>query len=268
MTINYEYEVLGIEGVPDYSVVEIRKKVNGVALIIPVLNEGHRIINQLGKMDGISEKVDLIIADGNSSDGSLEYFKSHSKELSTILIKRGTGGLSTQLRMAFHYCLEKEYEFLITMDGNDKDDSSGLDLILNELKNGYDFVQGSRFINGGVHRNTPFIRYFGIRFIHAPLTSIAALRWFTDSTNGYRGFSRRMLFDKKIGIFRDIFMNYELITFLPIAAGRLRYKVKEVPVSRIYPKDEPTPTKITGLKSYADLLKILFKSGIGSYFVK
>lgn len=263
-----EYQVKNVIGVPEYSVVKFSEKKSRVALVIPVLNEGSRIINQIKKIESTNFDVDIIIADGCSTDGSLEYFRRNLKNVVAVLVKQGEGKLSAQLRMAFDFCMSSGYDAVITMDGNNKDGVQGIEAIRASLLEGNDFVQGSRFIKGGNHENTPLSRYLAIRLIHAPLTSIAAHHWYTDTTNGFRGHSSHLLKDARIGVFRDCFESYELIAFLPIAAGRLRFKIREVPVSRVYPKNQPIPTKIIGIKSYFDLLMILFRSGSGRYFVK
>ena len=129
----------------------------------------------------------------------------------------------------------------------------------------FDFVQGSRFIRGGSAVHTPMSRYFAIRLIHAPLTSLAAGRRFSDTTNGFRGFSKRLIESDEIGIFRKIFDTYELIFYLPIRAARLGLKTCEVPVRREYPRFGATPTKIVGLKALTNLIWILLLACFGCF---
>jgi dolichol-phosphate mannosyltransferase len=120
-------------------------------------------------------------------------------------------------------------------------------------------------MSGGYSKNTPVSRYLGIRLIHAPISSLASGRIFTDTTNGFRGFSTKFLNDADISIFRDIFDSYELVAYLPIAAGKLGYSTVEVPVSRIYPEKGAIPTKIVGLRAQLDVLLILLKAAFGLY---
>ena len=62
-----------------------------------------------------------------------------------------------------------------------------------KLKEGYDYVQGSRYLPGGLAENTPLERTIADRGIHAPLLSLAGRHWFTDTTNGFRAYSARYL---------------------------------------------------------------------------
>lgn len=256
---------MNFKGVPVYKVSKFKSKEFDYALVIPVLNENGRLIEQLKSISILKPRIDVIIADGGSNDGSTEEKVLKQLNVSVLLLKRSEGQLSAQLRMAFHYCLEMNYQGVITMDGNNKDGAEGINTILKSLENGYDFVQGSRFRKGGRSLNTPILRYISIRLIHAPLTSLGSGRWFTDTTNGFRGYSKELIKSKKVGVFREIFQSYELLAYLPIAAGKHGFRTTEVGVSRSYPKNENPPTKISGFKGWIHLMIILIKSLIGSY---
>ena len=126
-------------------------------------------------------------------------------------------------------------------------------------------IQGSRFVKGGKAINTPLLRLFSVKFIHAPIISLTAHQHFTDTTNAYRAYSAQYLFDERVSVFRDIFMTYELLAYLSVRATQLGYKACEIPVKRAYPKNEKTPTKISFFKGNGNLLKILFKNFFGVY---
>ena len=63
---------------------------------------------------------------------------------------------------------------------------------------------------GGEHSHTPLSRYVGVRLLHAPLVSLAAGVRYTDTTNGFRAYSRRFLADGRVAPFRSVFEGYEL----------------------------------------------------------
>ena len=138
-------------------------------------------------------------------------------------------------------------------------------LCLRKLKEGYDLIQGSRFVKGGIAENTPLSRWLAVRFIHAPLISLGARHWFTDTTNAYRAYSRAYLTHPAVQPFRDVFAGYELLAYLSIRATRLGLKACEVPVTRAYPASGATPTKIKGFKGNSDLLKVLLAAARGKY---
>ncbi len=87
----------------------------------------------------------------------------------------------------------------------------------------------------------------------------------TDTTNSFRGFSRRYLLDPRVRPFRHVFASYNLPYYLAVRAARLGYHVEDVPVVRAYPKDEAAPTKIRGLKGYFGIMMELLNTVIGTY---
>lgn len=236
------------------------------AVVIPVINEGERIKSLLSRMatlkiDGVA---DIIIVDGGSSDGSLRQESLQQKGVRGLLVKTGPGKLSAQLRCAYAFALDQGYEGIVTIDGNDKDDPEAIPRFIDALKQGVDFVQASRFIAGGVAENTPQSRDLAIRFIHAPMLSLfSGFRW-TDTTQGFRAYSRKMLLDPQIAPFRDVFLTYELLAYLSYRAPQLGYRCLELPTIRRYPKGE-VPTKISSFKGNFSVLQVLVKTCFEKY---
>jgi glycosyltransferase involved in cell wall biosynthesis len=234
--------------------------------VIPVINEGPRIKSLLNRMRAlaIDDLADVIIVDGGSQDGSLDLAVLESLGVRALLVKIGPGKLSAQLRCAYAFALDQGYLGIVTIDGNDKDDPEAIPRFISAMENGADFVQASRFISGGVAVNTPISRDFAIRFVHAPCLRIASgYRW-TDTTQGFRAYSARMLLDPKIAPFRDVFMTYELLAYLSYRAPKLGYNCMEIATARRYPKGE-VPTKISALKGNAAVFRILVAACLGRY---
>ena len=255
--------------IPAYEKFVFKPRKSVYCVVIPVINEGDRIKSLLKKMTDlkISYLVDIVIVDGGSVDDSLrpELLKAHN--VSALLVKSGPGRLSSQLRCAYSFALLAGYEGIITIDGNDKDDPKDIPHFISALEKGMDFVQGSRFIEGGTSQNTPLIRSLAIKLIHAPmLWAASGFRW-TDTTQGFRGYSRKLLCDKHVSPFRNIFSDYELLFYLSYIAPRLNYSCCELPTSRIYPKGK-VPTKITGLRANYSLLVTLGRVCVGDFNVK
>lgn len=236
-------------------------------IVIPVINEGQRIRDLLDRMHQleIAAAADIVIVDGGSSDGSLDPEFLRSRGVCALLVKTGPGRLSAQLRCGYAYVLDEGYQEIVTIDGNNKDDPEAIPRFIAALRSGHDFVQASRFIPGGVAENTPPIRDFAIRRIHAPLLALCSgFRW-TDTTQGFRAYSRKMLLDQKLNIFRDVFSQYELLAYLSYRAPRLGYRCVELPSRRTYPQAGTIPTKISGVRGNATVLLTLISACIGAY---
>jgi len=256
-----------LQGVPNFNCEAFAEKKKEYCVLIPIINEGERIVRELerAKKHGISNVADIIICDGGSTDGCTENERLKKLEVNTLLVKDDIGKQGAQLRMGFYYAKERGYKGIITIDGNDKDSIEDVPKFIEKLEEGYDLIQGSRFVKGGVAINTPFTRLIAVRLIHAPVISLTAGQWFTDTTNAYRGYSAKYLYDERVQIFRDIFMTYELLAYLSVRATQLGMKACEIPVTRAYPKTGKTPTKISFFKGNSELMKILFANLFRKY---
>jgi glycosyltransferase involved in cell wall biosynthesis len=239
--------------VPEGEHHELAPRRTRYCICIPVLNEGERIRTQLRTLHALGPAADLIIADGASSDGALEVEFLRAHGVRTLLVKRAPGGQSAQLRMAFAYAMRQGYDGVVQVDGNNKDGMDAIPRFLDALAAGADYVQGDRFAPGGEHVNTPLLRLWAIRAIHAPLVSLAARRWLHDTTNGFRAYSRRYLLHPGVRPFRSVFLTYELNWYLSARASQLGLNVRELPVSRRYPAGA-VPTKISPIKGTSQML--------------
>ncbi len=262
-----ERDCTGIPGVPDYHVTAFAARRSEYCLLIPVINEGARILTELGRAQnaGIDRLCDIILCDGGSTDGSMAPATLQLYHVNALLVKTGPGKQGAQLRMGIHFALARGYRGVLTVDGNNKDSVEDVPRFIAKLQQGYDLVQGSRFVAGGHAVNTPAARYLAVRLIHAPLISLAARSWFTDTTNAYRAYSREYLTHPDVKPLRDVFAGYELLAYLSVRATQLGLKACEVPVTRAYPATGATPTKISGVRGNGDLMKILLATLAGRY---
>jgi len=230
-----------------------------------VLNENGKLLKQLEAMRPFADTVDIVIADGGSNDGSTEQAVLEPLGVNALLVKTGPGKLGAQMRMAFSWALDRGYKGVISIDGNNKDGADAIPRFVAALDAGYDHVQGSRFIPGGISENLPFTRWVGVKFVHAPLISAASRFRYTDTTNGFRGYSARFLYHPRVAVFRDEFAGYELHYYLAIRAARLGFRVTEIPVARRYPAHGPVPTKISPIRGNLRVLRCLFAACLGRY---
>lgn len=253
---------------PTYRVDCQRPRRQRWAICVFVINEGEKVRKQLREMKAYGGFVDLIVADGGSTDGSLDADFMREVDAKALLVKTGPGKLSAQMRMAMDYCMAEGYDGVIVIDGNGKDGLDAIPAFVEALEAGWDHVQGSRFIPGGHHENTPLSRYLAVNLLHAPMVSLAAGFRYTDTTNGFRAYSRRLLLDPGIAIFRPCFDRYQLHYHLAIEAAKRGFRVKEIPVSRTYPASGKTPTKIKGFGGLFAVLRQLFDVCVGKYVEK
>lgn len=254
-------------GVPQFECMEYEPKSKDYVVLIPIINEADRIIKELKRACRyrVDDYADIVICDGGSTDGCTEEKRLKRLKVNTLLVKQDTGKQGAQLRMGIWWALQRGYKGIITVDGNNKDSIEDVPRFIEKLEEGYDLVQGSRFIKGGKAVNTPFIRTVSVRCIHAPVISLTARHKFTDTTNAFRAYSARYLQDDRVKPLRDIFMTYELLAYLSVRATQIGLKACEIPVTRAYPKTGKTPTKISFFKGNGELMKILIRNAKGMY---
>ncbi len=260
-------EYSSIRGVPNFDAFEYATKKSDYCLLIPIINERKKIKSELERAvrHNVQDLVDIIICDGGSTDGGTEEGLMQGLAVNTLLVKLGDGRQGAQLRTGIYFAIKRGYKGVITIDGNDKDSIEHVDRFVEKLKEGYDFVQGSRFIDGGVAVNTPKSRDLAIKLIHAPLISLTAGERFTDTTNNFRAYSMKYLKHPKVKPLRAVFAGYELLAYLSTRASQLRLKTCEVAVERRYPSEGKTPTKISPIKGNMELMSVLIKNAFNKY---
>lgn len=251
--------------VPPFDAAEFLPRRRRHCVCVFAVDEGERLAGQLGRMAPLADRVDVVVADGGSSDGSADPGLLRGLGVGALLVKRGGPGLGSQMRMAFAWALRRGYEGVVVVDGNGKDGVGAVPAFVDRLEEGFDHVQGSRFLPGGHHENTPLARLVGVRALHAPLVRLASGFPYTDTTNGFRAYSARLLGDGRVAVFRDAFTGYELHYYLAVRAPRLGFRCVEVPVSRRYPGRGPVPTKIGAVAGNLGVLLKLSMVLLGRY---
>ena len=251
--------------VPSYRTHELAPRRTRYAVLIPVINEGQRLLNQLRRMEFLRGQGDILIGDGGSQDSSGDPALLRYYPVRALLVKTGPGKLSAQLRMLLDYALDEGYEGFVLLDGNGKDGVDAIPSFFAALDEGCDYVQGSRYIPGGEEVHTPWDRKIAVTWLHAPMISLAAGFRYTDTTNGFRALSRRVVLDPRVLPFRDVFDTYNLHYYLSVRIPRLGFQVKELPVRRSYPATGPAPSKIGGARARLHLVKLLLSAALGRY---
>ena len=212
-------------------------------ICIFAFNEGERIKNTLARTmkAGYPQKdIDVMIADDGSVDGSLK------KLPKGILLLRNkvNMGIGNMMKKIFQYSIDKQYDTLVILAGNNKDCPDEISRLLDKINEGYDYVQGSRFMEGGVYGNTPIYRIFATKFVHPMLCSLVTGKWLTESSNGFRAIRTDIL--KDINWNQSWLNKYQLEIYVLIKAIQLGYKHIEVPVTKIYPNKKTTKMNIGG----------------------
>jgi dolichol-phosphate mannosyltransferase len=230
-----------------------------ILLAVFAYNEGSKIQRTLSRVPA-ERDYDLLVLDDGSTDGSLNDVSASGAR---VLRNPVNAGVGASMKRVFDYALDEDYAILAIMAGNDKDEPNEIPRLLEPvLSDEWDFVQGSRFLSGGGYGRMPFYRTVATR-LHPLLFSLLARRRVTESTNGFRAFRTALLRDARIDWRQDWLNKYELEPYLLFKAYRLGYRVKEVPVTKIYPPKSLGYTKMKPFSGWWSILRPVVLLGLG-----
>lgn len=203
---------------------------------------------------------DVVIVDDGSVDGSLD---SMDKKFPVSIIRNSiTRGAGHGVRQIFAYARERGYTAVFFVSGNNKDSADDIEKLRKAVEDGYDLVQGSRYLPGGSHAKMPFYRRIATQAMHPVLLSLITGKRMTDTTNGFRAVRLAMLDDGRINLDQQWLDHYELEPYLLYKAIILGYKVVEVPVTKIYPPRSQGYTKMKAFSGWWSILRPLVYLGL------
>jgi dolichol-phosphate mannosyltransferase len=204
--------------------------------IIPVYRE-------IGKIGTVVERftpeavdeVCLVLDDPDETIlKEIDESKKRTQVPITMIENPTRNGIGFAIKEGYRYALAHGFDLIVVMAGNGKDDPREIPRLTQPiLENGYDYVQGSRFLPGGRRERTPFLRRIFTRLFPFAWTFLTGVRC-TEVTNGFRAYKASILQDPEINIWQDWLNGYELEYYLHYKVLTLGYKFTERPVSKIY----------------------------------
>ncbi len=223
-------------------------------------NEGAKIRSVIERFSDY-DSYDVLIIDDGSTDRALEAIPSRIPV--KVIRNEHNRGAGHCVRQILKYGREQGYVAVFFIAGNDKDSPADIPKLKTAIEEGFDFVQGSRYLPGGSQGGMPFYRKISTRFIHPFLFSLITGRNITDSTNGFRAVRLSILEDQRIDIDQDWLDRYELEPYLFYKAIQCGHRVKEVPVTKIYPPKGVSYTKMKAVTGWWSILRPLVYLGLG-----
>ena len=197
------------------------------SIIVPVYNEQGNIGDLISKINLVlSEQDELIVVNDGSSDNT-ETEIDNSKCIKINLTQNMGKGY------AMRKGIEKaKGDYIVFMGGDGQDDPQEINLLINEINNGFDYVIGSRFLNFEKSKDRfsnkavlP-VNEFGNKSITF-LINLLFNKNITDSQSEFKCFVSSKLNELNLETNR-----FEIETELLIKSFRKNFKIKEVPVHR------------------------------------
>ncbi len=234
-----------------------------IIVIAPCYNEEVKIIEVVRRIQNMHTKIvdEILIVDDGSTDNSAKVSRDQG---ATVVSLPSVIGVGAALRKGFEYAIQKNYDLIVIMAGNNKDEPNEIpELIKPLLKYGCDFVQGSRFLKKQNFGHMPLYRKIATR-LHPILFSLCTGKWVTESTNGFRAFKTSLLQDTRINLQQEWLNQYELEPYLYFKTITLGYKTAEVACTKTYPPKKIGYTKMKPFSGWWSILRpmILLKLGL------
>jgi len=204
--------------------------VNDTLIIVPTVNERENLPRMAQHILSLPVKVDLLVVDGNSTDGTAQIADELAAKHPEIHVIHETkkGGLGRAYIAGFEWALERGYEFIFEMDCDFSHDPDEIPNFLAAIKKeNADLVLGSRYSGGIRVVNWPLKRLLLSRGAGYYVRIITGMP-ITDPTGGYKCFRRRALEAIKLDDVRS--NGYSFQIEMTHRLWREGYKVAEVPI--------------------------------------
>ena len=217
-------------------------------------NEADNIKYFLDSVTNLNLEADLLIIDDNSPDQTWKIVDDYSKikKFVNLIIRKKKEGLDTAHKLAYEYAIQKNYDFLITMDADLSHDPKSILNFSKELENN-NFVIGSRYIKGGKCNLTGFrffLSYFGNKFIKLILQINS-----NEFTTSYRGFNLKKLDGFSLNQVSSKGYSFFMETIYKIHSKGI--SIKEIPITFNHRlRGESKIPKIEIFRTLTNLLKL------------
>lgn len=203
-------------------------------VIIPTYNERENILSITDAVFSLQRGYHVLVIDDNSPDGTAslveEKMLQHNGEL-FLIRRKGKLGLGTAYIGGFRWALDRGYKYIMEMDADFSHQPRDLERLYEVCKSGEaDVAIGSRYVPGGKTENWPLDRHIYSRG-GALYTRLITWMPIKDPTAGFVCYSRKVLASMNLNEIK--FVGYAFQIEMKLAAWKLGFKLKEVPITFI-----------------------------------
>lgn len=193
-------------------------------VIIPTYNEAKtiaKIVREVREQD-----LQVVVIDDGSCDNTLQIAGDCG---ATVLRNQNNRGKGASLIKGFNYALSRDFDAVITMDGDGQHMSSDIQY----------FIRLAKYSDSGIlignrmskPKNMPWVRFLTNKFMSWLISKIAGQR-IPDTQCGFRLIKKKVLENLDFKTSR-----FETESELLIKASRMDIKIESVPINTIYNKE-------------------------------
>ena len=159
---------------------------NELLIVIPAYNEEENIENVVTYIKDNCAQYDYVVVNDGSKDRTAEICRNKGYELLDLPTNLGLAGA---FQAGLKYAYTKGYSYAIQFDADGQHRPEFIQAMLDRIKEGYDIVIGSRFLN---YRKSKSLRMIGSKILTVAIKMTTGIR-VSDPTSGMRMFSRPMI---------------------------------------------------------------------------
>jgi dolichol-phosphate mannosyltransferase len=138
--------------------------------------------------------MDILVIDDNSPDGTgqkVEQFRQQHQNVH-VLHRRSKLGLAPAYQEGFAWVMQREYDYLVLMDGDLSHNPRYISAMLKRVKDGAGVVIGSRYVSGGKAEDWALWRFLISRMANICSRLVLGLA-VQDLTSGFKCLKRETL---------------------------------------------------------------------------
>ena len=197
-------------------------------VIIPTYNEIENIERMVQTVMALPKKIDLLIVDDGSPDGTGAKVKEMQLDFADrlhILERTEKNGLGTAYIAGFHWALDRHYEFICEMDCDFSHPVDQLPKLIEKCEADADVCVGSRYVGGVVNVvNWPMGRVLMSYYASKYVQFVTGLN-IADTTAGFVCYRRNVL--ETIGIDDIKFRGYAFQMEMKFRSKRKGFTIAE-----------------------------------------
>ena len=236
-----------------------------IIVIIPTYNERETVVNLIDDLEREflsmpNHWFGILIVDGNSPDGTAEAVREMAANRRNIdlIVEKEKRGLGMAYIDGMNYAIHQlKADAFIEFDGDGQHNPKDIKRLVAELDNGYDYVIGSRYVQGGsIPEEWAWYRKFLSRFGSLFIKWLLRLPT-NDNTSGFK-LSRVARFAEKLPLSENQILSkrhaYKIHLLYEMLA--LGAKTKEIPIKFL---ERGGGASKSSLEDIIESLRVAFK---------
>ncbi len=227
---------------------------------IVVYNEGEKLRRTLQTIPA-DRTFDVLVVDDASTDDVAGILREFDYPSITHKVNSGVG---RSIKTAIEYAQKNGYQIIAIAAGNGKMQIQEAEKLIAPIREeGYDYIQGSRYLAGGRYENLPLFRRIAIPIFTWLVWLLTGYKG-TDATCGFRAYRLSIVDLPGVNIGQDWLDCYELEFYLHYYATKKKLKIKEVPVAMLYPESMENYSKIKAVTGWWSMIRpwVFLKLGL------